>query len=81
MATSPGLARTDIERTIRKTRSRIIPFIFILYIVAFIDRMNIGFAALTMNRALRLPSQQFGFLTGIFFFGYFLFEIPIRDRA
>jgi ACS family tartrate transporter-like MFS transporter len=58
MATSPGLARTDIERTIRKIRSRIIPFIFILYIVAFIDRMNIGFAALTMNRALRLPASS-----------------------
>jgi len=63
-------------RTIRKVRIRIIPFIFLLYIVAYLDRINIGFAALTMNKELGISSQQFGFLFGIFFFGYFLFEIP-----
>jgi len=55
---------------------RIIPFIFLLYIVAFLDRINISFAALTMNKELGISSQQYGFLTGIFFIGYFLFEIP-----
>jgi sugar phosphate permease len=45
-------------------------------VVAFIDRINIGFAALTMNRELGITSRQFGLLTGIFFIGYFLFEIP-----
>jgi MFS transporter, ACS family, tartrate transporter len=64
------------DRTIRKVRIRIIPFIFLLYIVAFLDRINIGFAALTMNKELAVSSQQFGLLAGIFFFGYFLFEIP-----
>jgi len=64
------------EKTIRKVRSRIIPFIFLLYIVAYLDRINIGFAALTMNQELGITSQQFGFIFGIFFFGYFLFEIP-----
>ena len=44
--------------------------------VAFIDRINLGFAALTMNRELAITSQQFGFAAGIFFWGYFLFEIP-----
>ena len=63
-------------RTIRKLRIRIIPFLFLLYIVAYLDRINIGFAALTMNRELAITSQQFGFLVGVFFLGYFLFEIP-----
>jgi MFS transporter, ACS family, tartrate transporter len=70
--------RTDaIEaRTIRKLRLRILPFLFLLYVVAYLDRINIGFAALTMNKELAITSQQFGLLAGIFFFGYFLFEIP-----
>jgi MFS transporter, ACS family, tartrate transporter len=77
METSPASAPTDIEtRTIRKVRTRIIPFIFVLMVIAFLDRINIGFAALTMNKELALTSQQFGFLSGIFFFGYFIFEIP-----
>jgi MFS transporter, ACS family, tartrate transporter len=62
--------------TIRKLRLRILPFVFVLYVVSFIDRINIGFAALTMNRELSIASQQFGLLAGIFFFGYFIFEIP-----
>jgi ACS family tartrate transporter-like MFS transporter len=67
---------TTEAATIRKVRIRIIPFIFLLYIVAFLDRINITFAALTMNKELAIASQQYGFLTGVFFIGYFLFEIP-----
>jgi ACS family tartrate transporter-like MFS transporter len=63
-------------RAIRKVRRRIIPFIFLLYFVCYLDRTNIGFAALTMNKELAITSQQFGLVAGIFFFGYFLFEIP-----
>jgi len=63
-------------RTIQKIRFRILPFVFVLFVVALIDRNNIGFAALTMNKELTISSQQFGFIFGIFFFGYFLFEIP-----
>src|SRR6267378_7163688 len=63
-------------RTIRKLRIRILPFIFLLYVIAYLDRINIGFAALTMNKELGITSQQFGLLAGIFFFGYFFFEIP-----
>lgn len=63
-------------RVTAKIRSRLLPFLFILYAVAFLDRINIGFAALTMNRDLAITSQQFGLLVGIFFFGYFLFEVP-----
>src|SRR6266480_130526 len=64
------------EKTIHKLRMRIIPFVFVLYIIAFLDRINIGFAALTMNKELVISSRQFGLVAGIFFLGYFLFEIP-----
>jgi ACS family tartrate transporter-like MFS transporter len=63
-------------RTIRKIQIRIIPFLLLLYFVAYLDRINIGFAALTMNQEMAITSRQFGLLAGIFFFGYFLFEIP-----
>jgi ACS family tartrate transporter-like MFS transporter len=77
MRTRPAVAPVVIEaRTILKVRTRIIPFIFVLMVIAFLDRINIGFAALTMNGELAITSQQFGFLSGIFFFGYFIFEIP-----
>jgi MFS family permease len=64
------------EATIRKLQIRLLPFLFALYVVAFVDRINLGFAALTMNRELGMTSQQFGFAAGIFFWGYVLFEIP-----
>lgn len=77
MTTSPRIAATSIEATtIRKLKIRLLPFLLVLYIVAFVDRINIGFAALTMNKELAITSQQFGFAAGIFFFGYFLFEVP-----
>ena len=63
-------------RTIWKLRIRILPFVFLLFVVAFLDRINIGFAALTMNKELAITNQQYGLLFGIFFVGYFLFEIP-----
>jgi len=63
-------------RTIRKMQWRILPFIFLLYVVAYLDRFNIGFAALTMNKDLGISSQQYGLLVGMFFFGYILFEVP-----
>jgi len=63
-------------RTIRKMQWRILPFIFLLYVVAYLDRFNIGFAALTMNKDLGISSQQFGLLVGVFFIGYVLFEVP-----
>jgi sugar phosphate permease len=73
----PLIAPSSIgARTIRKVRTRILPFLFLLYIICFLDRINIGFAALTMNQELAITSQQFGFIAGIFFFGYCLFEVP-----
>jgi ACS family tartrate transporter-like MFS transporter len=63
-------------RTIRKLQIRLIPFLFLLYVVAYVDRINIGFASLTMNKDLGISSQQYGLVAGIFFVGYFLFEVP-----
>jgi len=70
------VALSDAAKTVHKLRMRIIPFVFLLYIISFLDRINISFAALTMNKELAITSQQFGLVAGIFFLGYFLFEIP-----
>lgn len=64
------------KRTVRKITLRIIPFVFLLYIVNYIDRANIGYAALQMNAELGLTSQAFGLAAGLFFIGYFLCEVP-----
>ncbi len=73
----PAIDSTSIgTKTTRKLRFRILPYLFLLYVISYLDRINIGFAALTMNKELAITSQQFGLLVGIFFFGYFLFEIP-----
>jgi ACS family tartrate transporter-like MFS transporter len=72
---SPSIASIEAT-TIRKFTIRLLPFLLVLYIIAFVDRINIGFAALTMNKELAITSQQFGFAAGVFFFGYVLFEIP-----
>src|SRR5215469_4120444 len=75
--TQADLSHASLEsKTIRKLKLRILPFIWVLYIIAFVDRVNIGSAALTMNKDLGITSEQFGLLSGIFFIGYFIFEIP-----
>ena len=63
-------------RVMRKISFRIVPFIMLLYFISFIDRVNIGFAALTMNKDLGFSPAVFGLGAGIFFVGYFLFEVP-----
>ena len=72
----PTVAPSIEAETIRKIRLKILPCIFLLYVVSFLDRINIGFAALTMNKDLAINGQQFGFLAGLFFVGYSLFEVP-----
>jgi ACS family tartrate transporter-like MFS transporter len=68
--------RTFEQRTMAKVSRRLMPLAVAAYFVAYIDRTNIGVAALTMNRDLGLTATMFGRATGIFFWGYFLFEIP-----
>jgi len=64
------------ESAIQKVRRRLLPFLFVLYIAAWLDRVNVGFAALQMNDSLRFSATAFGFGSGIFFLGYCLFEVP-----
>ncbi|MDR5822616.1 MFS transporter [Caballeronia sp. LZ043] len=67
----------DLEkRTLRKVTWRIVPFIMLLYFIAYIDRVNIGFASLTMRTDLGFTASILGLGAGIFFWGYFLFEVP-----
>lgn len=67
----------DLEtRVVRKLRRRILPFAMLLYFVSFLDRVNVGFAAFSMNKAIGLSPAEFGFGGGIFFIGYILFQVP-----
>jgi ACS family tartrate transporter-like MFS transporter len=64
------------ERTLHKIRWRLLPCILFLFIICYVDRTNIGYAALDMNKALRISGTAFGVLAGLFFLGYSPFEIP-----
>lgn len=64
------------SRTMRKVYLRLLPFTFALYLICYLDRANIGFAALTMNRDLGFSSYIYGLGAGAFFWGYFLLEVP-----
>ena len=63
-------------RTIAKVARRLVPFLIVCYFIAYLDRVNVGFAALTMNQDLGLSQTAFGFGAGIFFIAYFIFEVP-----
>jgi ACS family tartrate transporter-like MFS transporter len=64
------------EEVFTRCALRLIPFMLLLYITNYIDRVNVGFAALTMNRDLGFSPAVFGFGAGIFFVGYFVFQVP-----
>jgi ACS family tartrate transporter-like MFS transporter len=70
---NPG---TVEQRTVRKIAWRIVPFVMLCYFVSFVDRVNVGFAALQMNHDLRLSPAIFGFGGGLFFLSYFFCEVP-----
>ena len=71
-----GTAAPTLEAAYAKVTSRLIPFLALLWIIAWIDRVNIGFAKLQMLDDLKLSEAAYGFGAGIFFLGYFLFEVP-----
>ena len=73
---SPPVASAVRASALRKITWRLIPFLFVLYVVAWLDRVNVGFAALQMNADLQFSEAAFGFGSGIFFVGYCLFEVP-----
>ncbi|MGC4001603.1 MAG: MFS transporter [Anaeromyxobacter sp.] len=68
---------SDLEQQVfRKVRLRLLPFLIVCYFIAYIDRVNVGFAALEMNKDLGFTPLVYGWGAGIFFIGYFLFEVP-----
>jgi MFS transporter, ACS family, tartrate transporter len=75
-AATVDVAAEEGRRTIARVIRRLIPFIFLCYVVAYVDRVNIGFAATDMQRDLGLSDAAYGIGAGLFFFGYFLFEVP-----
>src|SRR3978361_367173 len=64
------------KRVIGKVMRRLIPFLILCYFVAYLDRVNVGFAKLHMNQALGFSEAAFGLGAGLFFIAYFLFEVP-----
>jgi ACS family tartrate transporter-like MFS transporter len=64
------------QRTMAKVSRRLIPFLILCYFVAYLDRVNVGFAGLTIRGDLHLTASAFGLASGIFFFTYFIFEVP-----
>src|SRR6202046_2801381 len=82
METTPARAGlsdeiTDLERqTVARVSRRLLPLLMACYFVAYLDRVNVGFASLTMNKALGFSAAVYGFGAGIFFLGYFIFEVP-----
>lgn len=74
--TSVPASQAIAASAVTKVRSRILPFVFVLYIVAYLDRANVAFAKMHMMADLRFSEAVFGFGSGIFFIGYLVFEIP-----
>ncbi len=64
------------QRTMAKVTKRLVPFLILCYFVAYLDRVNVGFAGLTMRDDLHLSASAFGLGSGIFFIAYFFFEVP-----
>ncbi|MBV6303266.1 MFS transporter [Candidimonas humi] len=75
-AATSGSSSSLEQAAYRKVGWRLIPFLLICYIVAYLDRVNVGFAKLQMLNDLKLSDTVYGLGAGIFFFGYFLFEVP-----
>lgn len=68
--------KVELGRVLAKVSLRLIPFMLILYVAAYLDRINVSFAGLQMNRELGFSDQVFGLGAGIFFVGYFIFGVP-----
>mgnify|MGYP003580129102 CR=1 FL=1 len=74
-AAATGIQEPVLAAT-RKASRRLIPYLFVLYVAAYLDRINVGFAQLQMKSALGFSDTVYGLGAGIFFLGYFLFEVP-----
>ena len=76
VGSAPAANQSQLEGVYRKVTWRLIPFLMFLWILAWIDRVNIGFAKLTMLQDLQFSETIYGLGAGIFFLGYFFFEVP-----
>ncbi|HKV40149.1 MAG TPA: MFS transporter, partial [Blastocatellia bacterium] len=76
MAINQALVTPVAIRARRRIARRLVPYLFLLYVIAFLDRVNVSYAALDMTKDLKFTPEIYGFGTGIFFAGYFLLEIP-----
>ncbi len=77
MSNSYQIGALDVAATAaHKVWTRIMPAVFVLFVINYVDRVNIGFASLTMSKELGITSQQYGMIAGIFFLGYIVFEVP-----
>ena len=75
-SSAAALPGAVVEKAYGKVFWRIVPFIMLCYFVAYLDRINVGFAELKMSQAFGFSETVFGLGAGIFFLGYFLFELP-----
>jgi MFS transporter, ACS family, tartrate transporter len=76
-ATTDAASRAPLaQRALSRIRWRLLPFLGLLYVVSYLDRVNVSFAKLTMNTAIGIDDATYAFGAGIFFIGYFLFEVP-----
>ncbi|MEP6834779.1 MAG: MFS transporter [Gemmatimonas sp.] len=76
MPSTASLEDASVRAVFAKVSLRLLPLLFVCYIIAYLDRVNVGFAKLQMASALHLSDAMYGFGAGIFFIGYFLFEVP-----
>ena len=72
----PESLRIQSDKILARAAWRLIPFMALMYVASFLDRVNVSFAALQMNQELGFSPQVYGFASGIFFWGYFFFEVP-----
>ena len=75
-STHAGAAPVSDRATLRKVTRRLIPFMFLLYVVNYLDRINVSFAALGMNQDLGFSATTYGLGAGLFFLGYILCQVP-----
>jgi len=68
--------RTLEQTTMRKVYLRLLPFAVLSYVLSYVDRINVSFAGLTMRGDLGMSAGAFGFAVGMFYLGYFIFEVP-----
>src|ERR1700687_854585 len=70
------MTQVEEKALVRKMAWRVLPFLLLTYLICIIDRLNVGFAALTMNTELGFTATVYGVGAGLFFLGYFLGEVP-----